>query len=132
MKKLLSLAALVVLVGCVPPKMTPDQKAEACGYSPSQEQAEAAVRSWVQQGGLKDPFSAQTQNISVDGMGAIKNGIINGGEWRYGWIVSFQVNAKNGFGAYVGWRNRQVLWNKGQVWWLISPTGDDPPSPSRL
>lgn len=124
MKKTTYAAGLVFLLACAPPQMEPEQRRHACGPEPTIEQAISSVAFWVQNGGLKDPFSAQTRTINVLGRGAMQNGILRGGEWHYGWVISFEVNAKNSFGAYVGWQRRSILWNRGDTSWLISPLGD--------
>ena len=80
-----------------------------CGPEPSQVQIEAAVQTWVQSAGLKDPGSAQTRNAWTIGRRGMYNGLINGGGYSYGWMVEFQVNGKNSFGGYVGFRTRHVL-----------------------
>ena len=129
---LLAVPGVVILMACAPPSMTAEQKSDQCGQRPDMDDAERAVQRWVQNSGLKDPFSAQTQNIRIGGMGGIQNGILNGGEWRFGWIVSFQVNAKNSYGAYVGWRPRYLLWNNGNSCWATSPTSTEPGPPSPL
>lgn len=49
--------------------------------------------------------------------------------WVYGWVIMFEVNAKNSYGAYVGFRTRYLVWNNGRYNWLNSVTHDDPPMP---
>ena len=129
---LLSAPSLVILAACTPPTMTADERADRCGPEPTTDDAVTAVQGWVDNSGLKDPFSAQTRDVKVGWMGGIKNGLINGGEWRYGWTISFLVNAKNSYGAYTGWHPRYLVWNRGQCWWVNTITGDDPRPPSPL
>jgi len=112
--RLLPVAALIFLVSCAPPVLTPEEKAAKCGPRPTQQEAEAAVKTWCD-GHLKDPFSAQTRGILVLGPGAYQIGLVSGGGWRYGWLVSFQVNAKNSYGGYTGWTFREWLWQNGQI-----------------
>lgn len=132
MRLFIPIAAVVIMAGCAPPKMTVEERENVCGYQPDQGQAEVAVQGWVDHGGLKDPSSAQVRDIQVLSRGGIQNGLLNGGEWRYGWIISFECNAKNSYGAYIGFRRRYLIWNKGQTWWLNSVTGDDPRAPSPM
>lgn len=49
--------------------------------------------------------------------------------WVYGWVIMFEVNAKNSYGAYVGFRTRYLVLNNGRYNWLNSVTHDDPPMP---
>lgn len=130
--KRLAPVVLVLMTACAPPTMTSSQKLETCGGAPSEGEALAAVQVYIDRGGLKDPFSAQTRDIRVEGMGYIQNGFLRGGARQFGWIVSFDLNAKNSFGAYVGWRRRYLIWNNGQSYWMVPPSGMEPGPPSRL
>jgi len=132
MRLFIPIAAVLIMAGCAPPKMTWEQKESECGPVPSMSQAESAVDAWVQRSGLKDPSSAMVRDIQIGQCGGIQNGILNGGEWRYGWIIVFDVNAKNSYGGYTGYKRRYIIWNAGRSWWLNSVTGDDPLPPSVL
>lgn len=111
----LSLAAIFLagLTGCATVQITP-QNRHLCGPMPSDEAAEKAVKSWVDSF-LKDPFSAQVRNITVlEPTGWQVQGVLRSGEpYAYGWKIAFEVNARNGFGAYTGWQRRTLLLTPG-------------------
>lgn len=133
MRRLLPVISLAALVACAPPAMTPEKKEAVCGPRPSLTEAEAAVRHYVDNSGLKDPMSAVTRNVRVLGRGGIKNGLIHGGEWYFGWVVAFDLNAKNSYGAYVGFSTHYLVWNNNAWKWLNSPiAGAQPPAPAML
>ena len=52
-------------------------------------------------GRLKDPYSA-VYRFGPAQKGYVKDGVFVGGKIHYGWIVPVWINAKNGFGGYVG------------------------------
>lgn len=121
MKKTLIIGTIAVtaMVGC---NLTPDTIPAGvdCGQEPTQTQAEAAAQVWVQHAGLKDPGSAQVRNVQILGKRGMYNGLVNGGGYSYGWMVQFEVNAKNSFGGYVGFKTRQVLrMPDGMVRWQM-------------
>jgi hypothetical protein len=61
---------------------------------------------------LFDPFSAQYE------FGTPEKGWTNrGGQIRYGWYFPGQVNAKNRFGGYVGYKPFGAVIRDGQVIW---------------
>lgn len=64
---------------------------------------------------LKDPFSAKYQ-ISKPVKGYLRKAPINGGEVsQYGYIVYVSMNAKNSYGAYVGWKQEALFIKNGIV-----------------
>lgn len=74
---------------------------EDAGPAPTAEQARMAVTAWLQ-GNLKDPDSLKQFDM-LDGPTLVT--------WNYGppfgghqqaWLVCFQYNAKNSYGAYTG------------------------------
>lgn len=130
MKKFVALVFIALITACNPPQMTQQQQTEQCGPSPTMSQAEQAVATWVQRGGLKDPFSAQTRDIKIEGRGASYKGLLTGGGWDYGWVISFWVDAKNSFGAYSGWSKRYVVWREGHFTWKNSIHGEEPLAPT--
>lgn len=52
--------------------------------------------------GLFDPYSAILQNPRILGKYKSYKGLISGGGYNYGWLVAFDCNAKNRYGAYTG------------------------------
>lgn len=110
MIKASSLFALLLVVSsaCSSIPMDPEDVAQ-CGPRPTDAQASAAVQVFVDRGGLKDPSSAQVRDIRIESRMSWFNGLVNGGGYTYGWQVAFELNAKNSFGAYVGFKTRHVL-----------------------
>lgn len=49
----------------------------------------------------------------------------DGNGFTYGWVVWTQVNSKNRFGAFTGWRTYKVLTTSGAVHSIHAPKGDD-------
>ncbi len=78
------------------------------------DQAKIAVDECVQALDLKDPGSAQVRNIRI----GEKHGQANIHGNIYGWLVTFELNGKNSFGAYVGFRTiEMIMFDDGQKWW---------------
>lgn len=118
MRRLVIVPALLILAGCVPPKVTP----ESYGRRPTPEEARYAVESWTKQA-LKDPYSAVIETVAVGNTSSGFNGLADGG-WTHGWEIWFQINAKNSFGAYVGTRTYCILWSDGQFFWKPAMMGN--------
>lgn len=68
---------------------------------------------------LKDPFSAQYK-FGEPRKGYFQEGISDNFLLRYGWIIPVQVNAKNSFGAYVGFETRYIMISEGQIYDITS------------
>jgi len=46
-------------------------------------------------------------------------------DFVYGWVVWTEVNSKNKFGAFTGWKSYKVLTKAGQVHSIYEPAGND-------
>jgi hypothetical protein len=103
---------LFLMLGCL---SIPATQPELCGPAPTQYQAEIAAQSYTQQVGLKDPTSAQIRNVQVGGTIQWYRGLVNGGGYDHGWEVSFDMNARNSFGGYVGFRRITILYVNGTI-----------------
>ncbi len=108
MRKVVAVVASAMLSACTTASVSPDKEA-LCGPRPTEEQARSAVQAYVERVGLKDPNSAQVRDIRVEGRMSWYNGLLNGGGYSYGLQIAFELNAKNSFGAYVGFRTRHIL-----------------------
>lgn len=75
--------------------------------------ADAVIQPYLQ-GTLKDPHSAQVVGVQGPAFITVSGGLLTGAE-DYGWGICFKVNAKNSFGAYVGFRDMALLWRNGSV-----------------
>jgi hypothetical protein len=63
---------------------------------------------------LKDPNSAQIDFNRIN-TGWIRDGLIRGGKVHYGYVLGANVNAKNSYGAYVGYKPYKFLFYNGQL-----------------
>jgi len=65
---------------------------------------------------LKDPYSAQYRFKTEPFKAYLREAPINGGDpFMYGYMVYVDVNAKNSFGGYVGWKEYRLLIRNGKV-----------------
>jgi hypothetical protein len=102
------LVMAILLVGCT--TMTVSDVDEAkCGPRPTEDQMQSAVHAYVEAAGFKDAESVRIQKVRIEKAAAWYRGVVNGGGYTYGWQIAFEVNAKNGFGAYVGYRSEHIL-----------------------
>lgn len=117
--KAIALFLLVALAACTTMSVSPDKEA-LCGPRPTEEQAMSAVQTYVERVGLRDPSSAQVRNIRVEGPMRWIKGLVQGGGYNYGWQIAFEINAKNSFGGYVGFRTKYILLmpNGMTYWWM--------------
>jgi hypothetical protein len=92
-----------------------DLTPERCGPEPTISQAEWGAHYFVQNVGLKDPASAQIRNIRI----VERHGQANIHGNIYGWLVTFELNAKNSFGGYVGFKPIEIMMLDGgtRVWY---------------
>ncbi len=75
---------------------------------------ESIVKSYISST-LKDPFSARFQ-FKKPFKAYLRNAPVTGGEPSvFGYMVYANVNAKNSYGAYVGWKPYKVLIRNGNV-----------------
>lgn len=85
---------------------------------------------------LKDPFSAQVEGVTKPTEGWATSTIILKQSTmvspkaviqetrRHGWVVDAKVNAKNGYGAYVGWHDYRFVFRGEEVIWGGDLTAD--------
>jgi hypothetical protein len=114
--RILPLAALLAFAGCstVPPE-TLKAEAEAVGYgAPLPANWQDLVKDFIGST-LKDPGSA-VYRFGEPRTGLVaKSPLQGGGLDSVGWLVPFEVNAKNGFGGYTGLSEMRVLIRDGRV-----------------
>lgn len=101
MRKILAVIFLgAALGGCATPRT--GQTMVVRGLEPTKEQAEKAALRFLSTA-LKDPDSLKQFGITY---GPIPmswyRGIVNGGGHEEAWLICFQYNAKNSYGAYPG------------------------------
>lgn len=93
--------SLIYPVGCV---TTPSQETLAAvdyGPTPSHDLSRQQIEYAIKQV-LKDPDSLQIRNFQYTGTGWAGGGLLT--KRYYGHKYSFEANAKNSFGGYVGFR----------------------------
>lgn len=82
----------------IEPRLTRIIDGVAFGPRPTQDEALAAVRGYVADN-FRDPDSAQIRCAEIGKAGWMKPPI---GKRHYGYFMNCSINAKNGFGGYVG------------------------------
>jgi hypothetical protein len=131
MKTILCLLAAALLCGCVSTTpITKEQLEQNCGPEPVNYQA--VIKDYFHVI-LKDPDSALYKCMGAPRRDCLRESLLSGGKLRFGWLVDFEMNAKNSYGGYNGYefyqfliRNEQVIGVKDKVgiWELIDPTPD--------
>lgn len=106
-----SALALAVMTGCATPEA--DQAPlSAADFGPFPSNHLEIFRSYLFSR-LKDPFSAQIQHVGGPGTFVDQHEFVGGRV--HGWGACYLVNAKNAFGAYVGWKQMTVVIRNGQI-----------------
>ncbi|HXK40724.1 MAG TPA: hypothetical protein VJ046_01330 [Candidatus Paceibacterota bacterium] len=107
--------AFVVLVsGCASAPPTNEELANAdYGLPISQQEAEEKACIFLKRY-LKDPDSAKIEWGTVQ-TGWIREAPILGGQLRFGYLLTANVNAKNSFGGYTGYKPYQFLFFNGSI-----------------
>lgn len=97
MKKILSACCvtLLMMTGCATPTSAELERADYGSYPKN---FESTIRAHLRSQ-LKDPDSAQ-----ITFLNSPKSGWYSLGGLKYGYVVCARINAKNSFGAYVGYR----------------------------
>jgi hypothetical protein len=132
-------AALLMLCSCVGSPPTIDEFAKAnYGDKPNKKIYESKVKDWFE-GCLKDPESAKYKfdKPKKGWYGKTLSNLAGPRKIDYGWIVLVQVNAKNSYGGYTGYkpyhclfRGEELLWvvDLNKVQWQVEGTGYVPDS----
>jgi len=103
-----------LLVGCASGPPTAEELAAADYGTPvSQEDAEAAANAWLE-GHLKDPLSAQKRWKPVY-QGWLREAPIHGGSFRFGYRLDGEINARNSFGGYTGFKPYTFMFHNGTI-----------------
>lgn len=106
----------IVLIGCASTP-SPETLANAYFGSPpeSDEFAQSTMAQYIEQS-LKDPESAQYRNFRSEGKGWYGGGVY---KRHFGWRYSVEVNAKNSFGGYVGFRQYLAVFQDNTLTYLL-------------
>lgn len=104
----------LILAACATGPPTQEELATAdYGSIISQEDAQRKAQSFISSS-LKDPNSAQYQWGNVE-KGWIRHAPAYGGGLVFGYILDVNVNAKNSFGGYVGFKPYQFVFYNGVI-----------------
>lgn len=103
---LLLACAAIMLGGCAAVSST--QVHNSAGIKPPDAFAEKMVRDYLAKS-LKDPDSLKQFEVTRIYLKRYPRGWINGGGFNEGWLVCYQYNAKNSYGAYVGLERRGMM-----------------------
>lgn len=115
MLRLLGVAVVsVFLIGCASGPPTAEQLANADYGTPiSQVDAEAKATTWLRSV-LKDPESAQIDWGQVE-KGWARHAPIDGGGLIFGYKMDAQINARNSFGGYTGYKPYLFMFKDGEL-----------------
>lgn len=104
----------VGLVGCASGPPTAKELAAAdYGSSITQSDAESKAKAFLR-GTLKDPSSAEYDWGTVQ-RGYVRTAPIEGGKLIWGYKLDAQINAKNSFGGYTGFKPYVFMFKNGQL-----------------
>lgn len=104
----------------------------ACASVPSARALEQADYGAPPGSGHRDRIKAAFAQLLIDGAGADYRFAEPEHGWgrdehgfAYGWVVMTDVNSKNRFGAFTGWKAYKVLTVAGNVHSIYEPKGND-------
>lgn len=112
--QLVFLFFFLTLAGCAANPPTQEQLESADYGSPISQQAARRLATEFFQSHLRDPGSAQYRWGRIE-RGWIRQAPIHGGRVVYGYALNVDVNAKNAYGGYVGFRNYIFIFRDGQI-----------------
>jgi hypothetical protein len=101
------------LAGCAGAPSEDQLRSADYGSAISQADAERLAVAFLE-ARLKDPQSAQYKWSPVE-RGWARDPVITGGTLYYGYLLVGQVNAKNSYGGYVGYRKYQFMFQNGKL-----------------
>lgn len=105
---------MILVAGCVHAPPSAEQLTAADYGSPiSQPEAEDAARAFLKRY-LKDPESAEMDWGTVQKRW-LREAPINGGKLKFGYMLTANINAKNSFGAYTGYKPYQFFFFNGTL-----------------
>jgi hypothetical protein len=110
----------LVAAGCAGPPTAEELAAADFGALISQENAESLADAWLDNY-LKDPFSAQKRWQPLE-RGWIREAPIDGGSLIFGYRLAGEINAKNSFGAYTGFKTYIFMIRNGEMVGVYQPS----------
>jgi hypothetical protein len=108
MKFIFVLTICIFLSACV----TSEQIAQA-DYGPPPTDVETQAKSYFETA-LKDSETARYKFGTLD-KGWTKDLLVAGGKAHFGWIQIVSVNSKNSYGAYTGFQEYYLLFERGTL-----------------
>lgn len=120
MKAIAAILLSVFLSACAMQPLSPEE-AGAAGARPTIAQAQNAAERYVNNRGLYDPGSAQIRNLQVGEPVAYNtSSVLQRKNIVYGYKITFDLNAKNRFGAYTGFKPQTIVREPGgRIYWRI-------------
>lgn len=114
---------VLTLSGCASAPSEADLRSADYGTPIAQDEAERQAVSYLETR-LLDAASAQYKWASIE-RGWARDAIISGGGVYYGYLLVGQINAKNSYGGYVGFRRYQFIFQNGKLRqaWAEEPAG---------
>lgn len=104
----------ILLSGCAGGPPTQEELTTANYGAPiTQEDAQRLASDFLKRV-LKDPESARIEWSSV-GPGWIREAPIQGGGLKFGYMLNAQVNGKNSYGAYIGYKPYRFMFLNGSL-----------------
>ena len=121
--RLIAFAFILTLTGCASGPTAQQIAAADYGSPVDQEQAEAQVKLYFK-GVLKDPYSAHYQ-FGRAYRGYVVGSAFEGRQLSAGYLLDTQVNAKNSYGGYTGYKSYRFLFQSGALvkGYEMSPSG---------
>lgn len=107
------LVVAVAIGGCAGAPSDADLRKADYGSPISQDAAERQAVAYLETK-LKDPGSAEYKWSPVE-RGWARDPVITGGAVYYGYLLVGQVNARNSYGGYVGYRKYQFMFQNGKL-----------------
>lgn len=102
------LVVCAALVGCAATRPPEFAVLSESDYGPEPVDARALVADHLKTY-LKDPYSAQIEVLAT-GKVMVGGSLLTAA--NYGWGICATVNAKNSYGAYVGFRKHALIWRQ--------------------
>ena len=105
---------ILTLAGCAATPPTQEELESADYGAPISQQDAKRQATEFFQSHLRDPGSAQYRWTQVE-RGWLRHAPIHGGRIVYGYKLDVDVNAKNAFGGYVGFRKYSFIFRNGKI-----------------
>jgi hypothetical protein len=115
-------SVLLILSGCAAPTGPSGKEPSISDAGPYPSDSRQIMLQFLRTK-LKDPSSAQVDMVGNTKFMTVKHSMLGPG--GYGWGICADVNAKNSFGAFTGFRKWFVLWREGRIVLSYGDLGDN-------